>query len=119
MVSTPKMQSIPNIELFIPSYEQFIPDLFSLHSPHFCHGKRSHRSIFEINSMAKGDVSGDGPSPARFISGAGAGVRSEGLSRRGFLRAAALSVTGGFTGLDRLLSMPTADAFPGGKLIGL
>lgn len=69
--------------------------------------------------MAKGDASNAGLSSLRFISGAGDSVRSAALSRRRFLRAAALSATGFVTGFDRLLSVPLGDAFPGGKLIGL
>ena len=65
--------------------------------------------------MTRNDAFVAGPSPPRFTSGAHPGAR---VSRRRFLRAAALSASALVTGLDRLLSAPT-EAFPGGKLIGL
>src|SRR5580692_5111355 len=113
------MQSVPVNEPFITANELFIPDHPARHSPLFTPGNRSARSIFEINTMAKGDVPGAGPSRPRFTSGGDSGVPDEGLARRRFLRAAALSVAGLVSGFDRLLSMPPVDTIPGGKLIGL
>ncbi len=68
--------------------------------------------------MPQGDAADAGASLSPFRSGASLGLGG-GLSRRGFLRVAAISAGGLVTGFDRLLSLPPADAFPGGKLIGL